>query len=135
MVLVKEATMKPRTRTLGAIGATVVIAGLVLGLSFAGSSAATGTDQTTPTTVSMPMSQMPGMGSMMTGDSTGMIAMMGSTDMSAMHSTMHEMMRGVVDDDVLAACDSAHEAMAGSMTSLPEEAQTQHESHHGANGS
>lgn len=127
--------MKPRTRTLGAIGATVVTAGLVLGLSFAGSSAATGTDQTTPTTVSMPMSQMSDMGSMMTGDSTGMIAMMGSTDMSAMHSTMHQMMKGTVDDDVLAQCDQAHAAMAGSMTTTPAQRQSNHEAHHGAAGS
>ena len=34
MDLVKEETMKPRTRTLGAVGATIVTAGLVLGLAF-----------------------------------------------------------------------------------------------------
>lgn len=127
--------MKPRTRTLVAIGATVVTAGLVLGLSFAGSSAATGADQTTPTTVSMPMSQMPGMGSMMTGDSTGMIAMMGSTDMAAMHSTMHQLMKATVDDEVLAQCDQAHAAMAGSMTTTPAQRQSAHEAHHGTAGS
>ena len=135
MVLVKEATMKPRTRTLGAIGAAVVTTGLVLGLAFAGNSAASGTDRTTPTTVSMPMSQMPGMGSMMTGDSTGMATMMGSTDMSAMHSMMHQMMKGTVDDDVLAQCDKAHDAITGSATSTPDQGQTQHEAHHGGTGS
>ncbi|MBI4936411.1 MAG: hypothetical protein HY828_21235 [Actinobacteria bacterium] len=127
--------MKPRTRTLGAIGATVVTAGLVLGLSFAGSSAATSTTLTTPTTVSMPMSQMPDMGSMMAGDHSGMAAMMGSTDMSAMHSMMHQMMKGSIDDEALAQCDKAHAAMAGSMTTAPEQSQTQHEAHHGGTGS
>ena len=68
--------MNPRTRTIGAIGATVVTAGLVLGMSFAGSSAATGSTRPTPPTASMPMGQMPGMGSMMTGDSTGMATML-----------------------------------------------------------
>ncbi|HAN34190.1 MAG TPA: hypothetical protein DCQ52_01675 [Acidimicrobiaceae bacterium] len=135
MVLVKEATMKPRTRTLGALGAAVVTTGLVLGLAFAGNSAASGTDRTTPTTVSMPMSQMPGMGSMMTGDSTGMATMMGSADMSAMHSMMHQMMKGTVDDDVLAQCDQAHAAMAGSMTTAPTQGQSNHEAHHGGTGS
>ncbi len=127
--------MKPRTRTLGVIGATVVTAGLVLGLSFTGSSAATGTDQTTPPTVSMPMSQMPDMGSMMTGDHGGMAAMMGSTDMSAMHSMMHQMMKGSIDDEALAQCDQAHDAMTGSAATTPEKGQTQHEAHHGGAGS
>ncbi len=135
MVLVKEDTMKSRTRTFGAVGATVVTAGLVIGLSFAGSSGATGTNPTTPTTVSLPMSQTPGMGSMMTGDSNGMGAMMGSADMSAMHTMMHQMMKGIVDDDVLAACDEAQATMAGSMTTMPEQSQTQHEAHHGGTGS
>jgi len=135
MVLVKEATMKPRTRTLGAIGAAVVTAGLVLGLSFAGSSAATGADQTTPTTVSMPMNQMPDMGSMMTGDYSGMATMMDSADMSALHSTMHQMMKGTVDDDVLAQCEQAHAAMSGSMTTAPGQGQSNHEAHHGGTGS
>lgn len=112
--------MKPRTRTLGAIGATVVTAGLVIGLSFAGSSVASGTDQTTPTTVSMPMNQM---------------SDMGSADMSATHSMMHQMMRGTVDDEVLAQCDKAHDAMTGSATSTPDQTQTQHEAHHGGTGS
>ncbi len=115
--------MNPRTRTIGAIGATVVTAGLVLGMSFAGSSAATGSDQTTPTTASMPMGQMPGMGSMMTGD------------MSAMHSMMHRMMEGTVADEVLAECDTAHTAMAGSMATNTERSETQHELHHGGTGS
>lgn len=127
--------MKPRTRTLGAIGAAVVTAGLVLGLAFGGSSAASGTTPTTPTTVSMPIGQMPGMGSMMTGDSNAMAAMMASADMSDMHSMMHQMMRGVVDDAVLAACDDAHAAMAGSMTAMPEQGLAQHEAHHGWTGS
>jgi hypothetical protein len=127
--------MKPRTRTFGAIGATVVTAGLVLGLSFTGSSAATGTDQTTPTTVSMPMNQMPDMGSMMTGDYSAMATMMGSADMSAMHSMMHQTMKGTIDDEVLAQCDKAHDAMTGSATSTPDQGQTQHEAHHGGTGS
>lgn len=102
--------MKPRTRILGAIGAAVATTGLALGLTLAGSPAASGMDQTPPTTVSVPMSQMP--------------------DMSAMHSMMHQMMQGTVDDDVLAQCDKTHEAMAGSNTSTPEQGQTQHDSHH-----
>ena len=127
--------MKPRTRTLGAVGATVVTAGLVIGLAFANSSAAISTNQTTPTSVSMPVGQMPDMDSMMTGDSNGMGAMMGSADMSAMHSMMHQIMKGIVDDDVFAACDEAHATMAGSMTTMPEQSQTQHEAHHGGTGS
>ncbi len=123
--------MNSRTRTIGAIGATVVTAGLVLGMSFAGSSAATGSDQTTPTMASMPMGQMPGMGSMMTGDMNAMAAMMGSADMSAMHSMMHRMMKGTVADEVLAECDAAHAAMAGSMATTAERSETQHELHHG----
>ena len=127
--------MNPRTRTIGAIGATVVTAGLVLGMSFAGSSAATGSDQTTPTTASMPMGQMPGMGSMMTDDMSAMHSLMGSADMSAMHSMMHRMMEGTVDDEVLAECDTAHTAMAGSMATNTERSETQHELHHGGTGS
>ena len=135
MVLVKEDTMKPRTRTIGAIGATVVTAGLVLGLGFGGNSAATSTTPTTPTPVSMPMSQMPDMVSMMDVDTNGMAARMGSADMSGMHSMTHQMMKGIVDDDVLAACDTAHATMTGSMTTMPEQAQPQHEAHHEGAGS
>ena len=127
--------MKPRTRTIGAIGATLVTAGLLLGLAFGGNSAASNTTPTTPTSVSMPTNQMPGMGSMMSGDPSGMGVMMGSADMSAMHSMMHQMMKGAVDDDVLAACDEAHATMSGSMTTMPEEGQTQHDAHHGGTGS
>jgi hypothetical protein len=127
--------MKSRNRTLGAIGATVVTAGLVLGLAFGGNSAASSTTPSTPTTVSMPTSQMPDMGSMMAGEMDEMAAMMGSADMTAMHSTMHQMMEGVVDDETLAACDTAHDAMAGSMTSMPEQDQAQHGAHHGTTGS
>lgn len=135
MILVKEDTMKSRTRTLGALGATVVTAGLALGLAFDGNSAASGNPPVTTTSVSMPMSQMPDMGSMMTGDMKAMADMMGTADMTVMHSMMHQMMKGIVDDDVLAACDTAHAAMTGSMTTMPEQAQTQHESHHEATGS
>lgn len=135
MVLVKEDTMKPLTRTLGAIGAAVVAGGLLLGLASGGNSAATSTTPAIPTSVSMPMNQMPGMDSMMNGDKNAMDAMMGSAEMSAMHSMMHQMMKGTVDDDVLAACDKAHATMTGSMTTTPEQSQTQHEAHHGENGS
>ena len=134
MVLVKEKAMKPRTRTLGAIGAAVVTAGLVLGLAFGGSSAASGTTQSTPT-VSMPSGQMPGVGSMMAGDTTGTGDMMASADMSAMHAMMPQTMPGTVDDEVLAACDEAHASMAGSMTAMPEQGLAQHEAHHGGTGS
>jgi hypothetical protein len=134
MVLVKEDTMKSRTRTLVAVSATAVTAALSLGLAFGGNSAAGSTAPTTPTTVSMPIDQMPGMGSMM-GDTNGMAAMMGSADMAAMHSMMHQMMKGTVDDDVLAVCDEAHATMAGSMTTMPEQSQAQHEAHHGGTGS
>jgi len=44
-------------------------------------------------------------------------------------------MKGTVDDDVLARCDQAHAATAGSMTTTGELAPTQHEAHHGATGS
>jgi len=135
MVFVKEDTMKSRTRTLGAIGATVVTAGLVLGLALGGNSAASSTTPTTPTTDSIAMNQMPGMDSMMTGESTEMAAMMGSADMSAMHSMMHQMMKGTVDDDILAACDEAHVTMAGSMTTMLVQGQRQHDEHHGGTGS
>ena len=138
--------MNPRTRTIGAIGATVVTAGLVLGMSFAGSSAATGSTRPTPPTASMPMGQMPGMGSMMTGEMPGMGSMMtddmsamhslmGSADMSVMHSMMHRMMKGTVADEILAECDTAHTAMAGSMATNTERSETQHELHHGGRGS
>jgi hypothetical protein len=136
--------MKPRTRTLSAISATIATAGLVLGLAFGGSSAASSTTPSTPTTVSMPGSQTPDMYSMMTGDMNAMMtgdmnsmmtAMMGSADMSAMHSTMHQMLEGTVDDDVLAACDTAHEAMADSMTAMSDQGDPQHGAHHGVTGS
>ena len=127
--------MKPRTRTIGAIGATVVTAGLVLGLGFGGNSAATSTTPATPTSESMPMNQIPDMGSMMDVDTNGMAARMGSADMSAMHTMMHQMMKDVIDDDVLAACDAAHATMTGSMTTTPEKAQPQHEAHHEGAGS
>ena len=129
--------MKPRTRTLGAIGATMGTAGLVLGLAFGGNSAADATTPTTPTPVSMPMNQMPDMGSMMTDGSTGMAAMMGSADMAdmaEMHAMMHQMLKGAVDDDVLAACDTAHATMGDSMTTVPEQ-NTQHQAHHPGTGS
>jgi hypothetical protein len=135
MDLVKEETMKPRTRTLGAVGATIVTAGLVLGLAFGGNSAASSTTPETPPTVSMPMSQMPDMDSTMPGAMDEMAAMMGSVDITAMHSMMHQMMEGVIDDETLAACDTAHEAMAGSMTSTPEQAEVPHGAHHGTTGS
>jgi hypothetical protein len=147
MVFVKEATMKPRTRTLSAVSATIATAGLVLGLAFGGSSAASNTTPSTTTTVSTPRSQMPGMDSMMTGDMDSMMtggtdsmmtgdmnemtSMMGPADMSAMHSTMHQMMEGIVDDDVLAACDTAHEEMADSMTAMSDQGDPQHGAHHG----
>jgi hypothetical protein len=131
MVLVKEDTMKPLTRTLGAIGATTVTAALVLGLAFSDNSAASSTTPTTPTSVSMPMNQMPDMGSMMTGDTNAMADMMGSTDMSDMHATMHQMMKGVVDDVVLEACDNAHATMAGATSTMQAPGQTQHDEHHG----
>ena len=129
--------MKPRTRTLGAIGATMGTAGLVLGLAFGGNSAADATTPTTPTPVSMPMNQMPDMGSMMTDGSTEMAAMMGSADMAdmaEMHAMMHQMLKGAVDDDVLAACDTAHATMGDSMTTMPEQ-NTQHQAHHPGTGS
>ncbi len=132
MVLVKEDTMKPLTRTLGAIGAATVTAALVLGLAFSDKSAASSTTPTIPTSVSMPLSQMPDMGSMMTGDTNAMADMMGSADMSDMHATMHQMMNGVVDDAVLEECDKAHAGMAGSMSNLPTApGETQHDEHHG----
>ncbi len=90
-----------KSQTLGAIGATVVTGGLVLGLVLGGNSAASSTTLSTPTTVSMPTSQMPDTGSMMAGDMSEMAAMMGSADMTAMHSMMHRMMEGVVDDETL----------------------------------
>lgn len=130
MDLVKEGTMKPRIRTLGAVGATIVTAGLVLGLAFGGNSAASSTTPEPPPTVSMPMSQMLDMDSTMPGAMDEMAAMMGSVDMTAMHSMMHQMMEGVIDDETLAACDTAHEAVAG-----PEQAEAQHGAHHGTNGS
>ena len=124
--------MKPFTRTLGAIGATTVTAALVLGLVFSDNSAASSTTPTIPTSVSMPLSQMPDMGSMMTGDTNAMADMMGSTDMSDMHATMHPMMNGVVDDAVLEECDEAHATMAGSMFTMPTApGGTQHDEHHG----
>lgn len=127
--------MKPRIRTLGAIGATMVVAGL-LGLAFGGNSAATSTTAATPTSVSTPMDQMPGMDSMMTGDTDAMAAMMGSADMSSMHSMMHQTMKGSVDDDVLAACDTAHASMAaGSTAAIPTQAETPHQAHHAGTGS
>lgn len=122
--------MDPRTRTLAAIGAAVATAGLVIGISFVGSSAATGSTQPTPPTASMSMSQMPGMGSMMTGDMSAMHSLMGSAGMSAMHSMMHRMMKGTVADDVLAECDKAHAAMAGSVATNTERIETRHELHH-----
>jgi uncharacterized protein involved in copper resistance len=120
--------MTTRTRTLGAIGATVVTAGLAVGLAFGGNSAAT--SDTTTTSAPMPMGQMPGMDSMMSGDMDDMAAMMGSADMSAMHSMMHQMMKGTVDDDVLAACDAAHAAMADQMVTMPAQGGSRHDAHH-----
>lgn len=127
--------MNPRTRVLAAIGVAAVTTGLALGMAFAGDSAASGTDETTTTTVSMPMNQMPGRDPMMPGDPTAMTAMMNSTDMSAMHSTMQELMNGTVDDDVLAWCDQAHAAMTASASTAPNERQPSHEAHHEGTGS
>ncbi|MEZ5220339.1 MAG: hypothetical protein R2743_02520 [Ilumatobacteraceae bacterium] len=104
-------------------------------MAFAGDSAASGTDETTTTTVSTPMNQMPGTGPMMPTDPTAMTAMMNSTDMSAMHSTMHELMKGTIDDDVLAGCDQAHAAMTASASTTPNDGQPNHEAHHERTGS
>lgn len=124
--------MNPFTRTLGAVGATMITAALVVGVALSDNSAAGSTTSTTPTSVSMPISQMPDMGSMMTGDANAMVDMMGSTDMSDMHATMHQMMKGVVDDAVLEECDEAHETMADSMSTMPTgPGGTQHDEHHG----
>lgn len=49
-----------------------------------------------------------------------------------MHSMMLEMTEGTAADDILVACDENHDAMAGSMTSMPMQDQSQHETHHGA---
>ena len=54
MVLVKEDTVKPFTRTLGAVGATMITAALVVGVALSDNSAAGSTTSTTPTSMSMP---------------------------------------------------------------------------------
>mgnify|MGYP006932745846 FL=1 len=139
MGLVKEATMKPRTRALGSIGAAATVAGVVIALAVGGDSAATsgsGAPTTTVTSpVSMPMSPSSGMGSMMTDDPAAMAAWMANADMSQMHSAMHEMMRGAVPDDVLAACDQAHLAMPTATGDTTARTPAGHDAHHEGTGS
>lgn len=137
--------MKVRTRTLGVVAASAV-AGLLLGVAVAsGGSAASDRDDETTTTssVSMPMTDKSTMGSMMSDDGSGMAEMMGSVDMSTMHSMMHDMMRGSVSDETLAACDEVHDQMVGqdradasetsSSNTTPDP--SQHAAHHGGSDS
>jgi hypothetical protein len=119
MVLVEEATMNHGVRT-AAVGAALLTAGLAAGLAIE-SPAATATERapTPPTAVAMPTAHIAGLDQMMNGDMSGtdhVGSMMGGANMTAMHTAMHEQMAGVVDADVLAACDTAHGQMAG-MTS------------------
>lgn len=131
--------MQPRTRALGAIGAAATVAGVVFALAVGGNSAATSGSGAPTTTVSsavsMPVSPSSGMGSMMTDDPAAMTAWMASADMSQMHWTMHEIMRGVVPDDVLAACDQAHLAMSSATGDTTTRNPAGHDAHHEGTGS
>ncbi|MEP7114811.1 MAG: hypothetical protein ABI862_16200 [Ilumatobacteraceae bacterium] len=110
--------MKTRIRTFAVIVVTAASASLLTGLAVSGSSSAE-PNAPTPSTVSMPMS----------GNDMG--SMMGGIDMTAMHTSMHQTMKGSVADDVLAACDKAHDSMMSvATTSMPTGDVSAHASHH-----
>ena len=116
--------MKTTPGRIGVIAGSVAAAGLVIGLAFsAGAASATGDGPPVTSVPTMPMNQM-----------------MGSGDMTAMHQTMHAMMRGSVPDSVLAACDNAHASMpAGMMPMMTADttatAEMDHRAHHPGSGS
>jgi len=65
----------------------------------------------------------------------GMAGTMGSSGMNAMHDAMHETMRGVVSDEVLAACDTMHDAIWDEDDGVATQrtaSVSQHALHHGA---
>ena len=109
--------MKIRTRSLAVIVATAASASLLTGLALSGNSSAE-PNTPTPLTVSMPMS------------GNDMASMMGGIDMTAMHTAMHEVMKGTVAADVLAACDTAHDSMTAGATNVPMGDTSTHASHH-----
>ncbi len=123
--------MKTTTRTLAIIVTTAASASLLTGLAMStGSSAAP--NQPTPSTLSMPMAGTD-MGSMDMG-SMGMGSMMGSmmgrNGMIAMHDEVHAAMKGIVADDVLAACDKAYDTMAPNGDTSTSSDTSAHASHH-----
>ena len=109
--------MKTSTRTFAIIVATAASASLLTGLAVSGSSSAA-PNTPTPSTLSMPTS----------GNDVG--SMMGGIDMTAMHTRMHEVMKGTVAADVLAACAKAHDSMMSGATSMPTGDSSVHASHH-----
>lgn len=133
--------MNHRIRTVAA-SAALLTTGILAGLAI-GSPAATATEPTpTSPTIDTPMPDMEDMDDMtgmMTSDmAAGMAQMMKSADMGTMHTAMHQQMAGVMDPDVLAACDSAHEQMApdtDSGASSADAPSDQHDAHHEAVGS
>ena len=111
--------MKTRIRILVVI-ATAASASLLTGLALGGNSSAT---PNTPTSSTYSMA--------MSGNDMG--SMMGGIDMTAMHTAMHQTMKGVVANDVLATCDKAHDSMTSSTETMPMSDTSAHASHHPVN--
>lgn len=122
------------TLIIGTIGATALTIGLGVGITFA-----TGDPSppapTAPTTMmdaasddnSGHVPDIDDMTSMMGG---GLTAMMDADGMDAMHTAMHESLRGSVSADVLASCDAAHASMGDGVTPTSTDAGSRHAEHH-----
>ena len=107
-----------RTLILGTISAIALTVGLGVHATFAsGTSLPTGDEMITmmDTANRGNMPDADDMTSMMGG--VDMTNMMDTDGMNAMHTAMHEALRGSAAADLLAACDLAHGSMPSSMPS------------------
>ena len=104
-----------RTLILTTISTVALTIGLGVGATMAGSSPISGAANMTSmmnATNRGHMGDIDDMTSMMNG--VDMTSMMGTGGMEAMHTAMHNALAGTVPADVLAACDTAHDAMTTS---------------------
>lgn len=121
--------MKTRTRTFTVVIATAASASMLTALALGGGSSAAPSTPSASTYV-VPMTT-PDMTSMMgTSGMMGAGGTMSGVGMDAMHDAMHQSLKGKVSDDVLAACDKAHDAMVATSSVAPVGDTTAHSSHH-----
>jgi hypothetical protein len=119
-----------RTLILTSIATVALTIGLGVGATMAGSSPISGAANMTSMMNAVKGGHMGDIGdmtSMMNG--VDMTSMMGTNGMEAMHTAMHAALAGTVPADVLAACDTAHDAMTTS-TAPASTGMTDHAAHH-----